>query len=64
MPDSGSNKSVAYGNNSDVPNHPQPTNFMHVEHPVGGPDEMCIAKGMEQMVTNGESAITSFRTPY
>lgn len=64
MPDGSANRKVVAQSSSDVPNHPQPTNFMHAEHPVGGPDEMIKAKGMQQKVTRGEDAITSFRVPY
>jgi hypothetical protein len=64
MPEGYQNKYVVAQSSAEVPDHPQPTNFMHVEHPIDGPDEMCIAQGMEQMVNKGEEAIMKFRTPY
>jgi hypothetical protein len=65
MPEGGySNRKIVAQSSSEVPNHPQPTNFMHAEHPPGGPDEMCIPKGLENKVTRGEDAVMKFRTPY
>lgn len=62
--ESNKNRRVVAQSSSAVPNHPQPTTFMCVEHPEGGPDEMIKAKGYEKSRSSGEDAVMKYRTPY
>lgn len=59
----GENRKIALSSEN-VPVHPQPTNFMHVEYAPGAKDEMAMTKVMEHKVTKGEDAVTKFRVPY
>lgn len=64
MPQGLENRLVVINDGGLTPNNPQPTVFMHVEHPMDGPDEMCIPHAIVHAVDRGEESVLGFRTPY
>ncbi len=67
MPTGNSNdRKIAGGGpvGGDVPNYPQTTHFLLVEHPDDASDTMGAAQPISMMRTRGEDVVGRFRTPY
>ncbi len=56
-------RKVVHTSSSDVPNNPQPTNFIMVEYAANGPDEMQFPRAYSYFTNGGEKAVSTRRQP-